>query len=286
MRRRAPRAIALAIGLGLAGAASAVEPPAPKGHVNDLAGVLSGDEIRRLEDDLRAHREATGQEFALLIVPSLDGEPIEDLTIRTVERWGLGRKGRDDGLLMLVAIADRKIRIEVGYGLEGAIPDVVASRVIRNLMVPRFRAGDYAGGIAAAFDELRSRGRGEAGSPALDRDPRTLRERLGGLDPGAVFGVAMTLLVIVGFVPVLVGMGVGYLWGWPWGIAVFLIMAILRGLWCARRWSRLGLGGRVWPGGFGGWFGGGGGGGFGRGGGFGGFGGSGGFGGGGASGGW
>ncbi|MCB9666811.1 MAG: TPM domain-containing protein [Myxococcales bacterium] len=132
----------------------ALAPPTLKGHVNDLAGLLDDQTRTSLEKQLSAYEAETGHQFALLIVPGLEGDPLEDFSIRVVEQWKLGDKKRDDGLLMLVALKDRKVRIEVGYGLEGAIPDATAKRVIEDFITPSFRGGKYAEGIRMGFGAL------------------------------------------------------------------------------------------------------------------------------------
>ena len=105
----------------------------------------------------------------MLTVPTTGGEPIESYALRVAERWKLGRQGADNGLLLVVAAQDRRARIEVGYGLEGAVPDAIAKRVIDDVMVPRFRAGDFPGGLEAATQALMAAARGEA--VAVERPP-------------------------------------------------------------------------------------------------------------------
>jgi uncharacterized protein len=99
---------------------------------------------------------------AVLTVLSLQGDPIEDFSLRVVEAWKLGRKGQDDGILLLVASQDRKMRIEVGYGLEGELPDALAGRIVSDVMAPRFRKGDFTGGILSAVDAVLQRTGGSA----------------------------------------------------------------------------------------------------------------------------
>lgn len=151
----------LAVALLLVAApASALEVPPLAGRVNDQAGLLAPAEAQRIEQKLAAHEQATGQQFALLTIKSLEGDPLEDFSLRVVESWKLGKKGKDDGLLLLIVPNDRKLRIETGYGLEGAIPDAFASRVIRNLLTPAFRQKQYAQGIESTFDALIARAGG------------------------------------------------------------------------------------------------------------------------------
>lgn len=145
----------------------ALEVPTLAGRVNDTAGVLSSGEASALEQRLRDYEQKTGHQFSLLTIPSLEGEDVAGYSIRVAEKWGLGDKQRDDGALLLIAVGDRKMRIEVGYGLEPSLPDVLAGRIIRNVMAPRFRENDYAGGINAAFDAMMKAAAGEAvGIPA------------------------------------------------------------------------------------------------------------------------
>jgi uncharacterized protein len=136
------------------GSARALDVPALTAHVNDYAGVLPSDRARTLDAKLAAYEQRTGQQLALLTVKTLKGEPIESFSIRVAEQWKLGNAQRDDGLVLVVVPEERKLRIEVGYGLEGTVPDAIAARVIRDILTPAFQRGDYAGGIEAAFDAL------------------------------------------------------------------------------------------------------------------------------------
>lgn len=158
--------------------AHALEVPPLQGRVNDLADVIPAPAEQAMSQRLQAFEQKTGFQYAVLTVPSLEGDPIEDFGIRVVEAWKLGREGKDDGLLVLVAVADKRMRIEVGYGLEGAIPDALAGRIVRDVMAPQFRQGDYAGGIDAALGALFQAGAGE--SVALPEPQPERRERRGG----------------------------------------------------------------------------------------------------------
>jgi len=135
--------------------------PALRAHVTDLAGVLPAERVQHLEQVLTQFETETSHQIAVLTVPTTDGEPIESFALRVAESWKLGRKGADNGILLIVATGDRRARIEVGYGLEGAVPDVVGKRVIADVMAPRFREGDMPGGIDAAVDALMRAARGE-----------------------------------------------------------------------------------------------------------------------------
>ena len=131
-----------------------VAVPELKLRVTDLTQTLSAAEISQLENKLAQMEQAKGGQIVILIVPSTEPETIEQFSIRVVEQWKLGRKKIDDGVLLLVAKNDRTARIEVGYGLEGAIPDVIANRVIDEYIVPAFKAGDFFGGIDQAVQKL------------------------------------------------------------------------------------------------------------------------------------
>ncbi|HZX31425.1 MAG TPA: YgcG family protein [Rhodocyclaceae bacterium] len=141
--------------LWLAGAAWAeVAVPALKARVTDLTGTLSAEQLGSLENQLKEIEGKNGSQMAVLLVPTTQPETIEQYSIRVAEAWKLGKKDVDNGVLVLVAKNDRKVRIEVGYGLEGAIPDASAKRVIAEDISPRFKAGDFAGGLQAGIKQL------------------------------------------------------------------------------------------------------------------------------------
>lgn len=180
------RALVVALLCLVAAAAQALPvPSAPLGRVSDFAGLLDEAAKSSLEARLAAIEAETSNQFAVAVFRSLEGEPLEDFSIRLGEAWKVGHKGRDNGILLLVFTEDRKVRIEVGYGLEGAIPDAVASRVIREVIGPRFRDGDFAGGLRAAVDTLDAASRGEF---------EALPRRRGG--SGAVAGFLPFLLLV------------------------------------------------------------------------------------------
>lgn len=149
-----PRLLAGLLTLLLMPAWAQLAVPPLKARVTDFTGVLSAAERQALEDKLARFEQDKGSQIAILIVPTTQPETIEEYGIRVAEAWRLGRKGVDDGVLLLVARDDRAVRIEVGYGLEGVIPDAVAKRIIEEIIVPRFRAGDYAGGLDAGVAAL------------------------------------------------------------------------------------------------------------------------------------
>jgi uncharacterized protein len=117
--------------------------------VHDEANVLSPETKVSLERVLEQERDSSSNQIAVLIVPSLNGESLEEFSLRVAEQWKLGTKEKDNGVLLFVAVNDRKVRIESGYGLEGVLTDALSSRIIRNEIAPRFREGDYDGGVQA-----------------------------------------------------------------------------------------------------------------------------------------
>jgi len=129
--------------------------------VVDEAGILSDATRDRLRALSKAHEDRTTDQLVVLTLPTLDGESIEDYAVRVFEAWKLGQKGKDNGVLVVVVPNDRRMRIEVGYGLEGDLPDAAAARIIRERMTPRFKAGDFDGGVldgvTAIVDRLEGR---------------------------------------------------------------------------------------------------------------------------------
>ncbi|MBS0423094.1 MAG: YgcG family protein [Proteobacteria bacterium] len=128
--------------------------PPLKAHVTDLTATLSASEIAFLEQKLSAFEKTKGSQIAVLIVPTTQPETIEEYSIRVAEAWQLGRKGVDDGILLLIAKNDRTLRIEVGYGLEGAVPDAMAKRIVAEIITPRFKQGHFAEGIDVGIEAL------------------------------------------------------------------------------------------------------------------------------------
>ena len=157
LMRRVRAAVLMAgllLALGGNHPAEALEVPPLTGRIVDLAHVLPSAVREQLSAELHAHEAKTTNQVAVLIIPSLEGEPLFDLSHRVATSWQLGRKGTDNGVLLLIAIKDRKIRLEVGYGLEGVLTDAKSAQIIRHEIVPRFRAGDIPGGIAAGVQAV------------------------------------------------------------------------------------------------------------------------------------
>ena len=146
--------LSIALSLQLSAHAELVSIPPLEKHVTDLTGTLDSNQQSVLEAKLQALETAKGSQVAVLIVPTTQPEDIAQYAIRVAEQWKLGRKGVDDGVILLVAKQDRKLRIEVGYGLEGAIPDAYAKRIIAENISPLFKQGDYYAGLNAGVDKI------------------------------------------------------------------------------------------------------------------------------------
>jgi uncharacterized protein len=285
---RAAKAFLLAFTFCWAAVAAAQVPVPPLGgRVTDQTGTLTNEQKTALEEILRSFEARKGSQVAVLIVPSTAPETIEQYALRVAERWKPGRKNVDDGALLVVAKDDRTLRIEVGYGLEGTLTDAASKRIISEIIVPRFRQGDFYGGITAGVDGILRVIDGEPLPKPEGRRPAGMR----GI--GSFLPVLMILALVVGGVlhavlgrfpgALVTGGAVSIV---AWMLAGAISVALIAGV-IAFLFTLLGggMGGRgLGGGGLGGGFGGGGfgGGGFGGGG----FSGGGGFGGGGASGRW
>jgi len=279
----------------------ALDVPPLRGRVTDLAGLMPADRAQALEERLAAFERETGHQIAVLTIPSLQGDALENFSIRVAEAWKIGQKGFDNGAILLIVRDDRKLRIEVGYGLEGVLPDAIANRIINEVIVPRFRDNDYPGGIEAGVNAILQVTKGEPLPENARRANRGSSSRpslLGALTLTAILALLIGMLqgrlirgafggAAAGLVATLLSAGAGL------GLAV-IVGAVLGAIGSTMSVTSSGNnwtgGSRTRRGGWGGgWYGGGGfgGGGFGGGGGGGGFsGGGGGFGGGGASGSW
>ena len=172
-----------------------VAVPPLKAHVTDLTGTLRSSEQAALEHILQSFEEQKGSQVAVLIVPTTQPETVEQYSIRVAEAWKLGRKGVDDGVLLLVAKNDRKLRIEVGYGLEGAIPDAVAKRIVSEIITPRFKQGDFSGGINAGVERIIKVIEGEP-LPQMQKSKASSK----GGQPDDWLGVAFVVSFLVGAV--------------------------------------------------------------------------------------
>jgi uncharacterized protein len=271
--------------------------PPLRARVTDLTQTLSASEQQALDQKLAAWERDSGNQMVVLMVPSTKPEPIETYSIRVAEAWKVGRKGQDNGVLFLIAKDDRKLRLEVGYGLEGVLTDVTARRIIAENVAPLFRQNQYAAGINAGMDRVIAVvGKGEPLPPP--KQATKSRQGVGGFDFGTLLIVLLVVVPVVGGILARIfgkvlgsGIGGGAVGAIAWfvggslivagiaGIIGFFVMLLFGGVGGIGRrgggWVPIPGGGGTWGGGG---FGGGGGGGF--------SGGGGSFGGGGASGGW
>jgi uncharacterized protein len=253
--------LALFFATVLAFAQELQQVPPLKAQVTDLAGVLDAGARSELENRLAAIEAASGSQVAILTMSTTRPEDIASYSIRVTDAWQLGRKGVDDGVLVLLAVADREVRIEVGRGLEGAIPDAIAKRIVEEAMTPRFRAGDLAGGLAAGVELIAKR---IAGEP-LPPPQRTARQREhGGL--GGYLGVVFVAALVLGglmraiFGRVLgAGIAAGLVGGGVWLLSGALLIGLVAALIAFVFVAGQGHGGGPWIGGgrSGGWSGGG-----------------------------
>lgn len=257
-------------------AAAAADVPALKARVTDTTGTLNSQQSAALEQTLAEFEARKGAQVAVLLVPTSQPETIEEYSVRVFEAWKLGRKGVDDGVLLVVAKNDRKLHIEVGYGLEGILPDAIAKRIIEDDIVPRFKQGDFYGGIRAGTDRIMRVVEGEKLPPPIARGHPEARS----FNPDWLVP-ALILIVFAGNILHLIfgrvaGSGtVGVVLGiFVWAITGVFFFAVIAAVFAfvaslfvgsasgGRGWSSGGWGGGGWGGGGfgGGGFGGGGGG--------------------------
>ncbi len=171
-------------------------PPKPTASpVIDQTDTLSSEQRAQLEQKIAAEQSSTGNQIAILMIPSLEGEVLEDYSIKVARGWGVGQKERDSGVLLLVVKNDRQVRIEVGYGLEGALPDIRAGQIVRDRIIPEFRQGKYFEGINGGVDGIIKAIHGEA-DPSLQEESAVPFE--GGDMIGNLFFFAIFALVWLG----------------------------------------------------------------------------------------
>jgi uncharacterized protein len=257
-------------GLIAAGSGAAAEIPPPAGPITDRAGVLDQEARQRLARILGEVRERTGAEIAVLVVPSTAPDSIEDYSIAVFDRWKIGQQGKDNGLLFLVAVQDRRMWITTGYGLEAILPDGKVGEIRDRAIIPLFRAGRYADGIVRGTEALAaailSPAAGTAG-PAAQTRPRQRASHVGGRWTGVLLAVFVLLILFsvalsaadrraaLGGREVVGRRRSGWL---PWGIGGGVGGGY--GAWSSGRhggWSGGGFGGGFGGGGFGGFGGGG-----------------------------
>ncbi|MBK8739110.1 MAG: TPM domain-containing protein [Betaproteobacteria bacterium] len=154
------------LGVILPGLAHAADVPYLSGRVVDNAEILSAAAREQVEQAIKAHEGTSTDQIAVLTVPSLEGESVEQFATKVFESWKLGQKDKDNGVLVLISPKDRRLRIEVGYGLEGKLPDVAASRIIRNVITPRFKENNYDRGIVDGVEAIVAQLEGRGSVPA------------------------------------------------------------------------------------------------------------------------
>jgi len=170
----------------------ALEVPPLKGRVNDYAGILAPATARQLEEVLQNFEKTESTQIVLLTVPSLDGASLEDFSLRVVEAWKPGQTKLDNGALLLIAKNDRKLRIEVGYGLEGKLTDLVSGRIIRDIITPRFKEGNFDQGVIDGISAMMAAVKGEFA--VADNIPQQNK----GMDPGAIIIFLLVLFSVLG----------------------------------------------------------------------------------------
>jgi len=180
---------------GAVSLASALDVPPLRGRVNDYAGVMQSNQVRTLESQLAQVERDTGHQVAVLTLPTLAGEDIQGFSIRVAESWKIGKKGFDDGVILVVAIKDRKLRLEVGYGLEGILPDAIAKRITSNYIVPHFRSQDYSGGIVAGIEAVQKVIRNEP----LPESARKTEGGGSGVNSAAMLAITFGILGLMAF---------------------------------------------------------------------------------------
>jgi uncharacterized protein len=270
-----------------------LEVPVLKKRVNDYAGLLTSTTERQLETALRDLEATDSTQIVVLTLESLEGENLEDFSMRVAESWQIGQKGLDNGALLIISIKDRKIRIEVGYGLEGTLTDLMAGRIIRNVIVPQFKSGRFDQGVTDGIQSMIQVMRGEFKATEKVLPPASrpkpwhgnvysiivflflvnmmgrIRRPLGAASGGILFPILGAIFFNLGFLWILLLIPIGAVAGLVMGL-LGSPLSFSHGLTHRRSGSGFWLGGgRMGGGGFGGFSGGGGG-----------------FGGGGASGGW
>ncbi len=251
-------AMLLALAAPFAARAEVAVPELDK-RVTDLTGTLAPDTVSRLENTLAQFEAAKGSQIAVLMLPTTGPEDISQFGIRVAEQWKIGRKGVDDGAILIVAKDDRAVRIEVGYGLEGVIPDAIAKRIIEEDIVPRFRQGDFSGGVEAGVSRMMRLIEGEPlppprASPAIKADSMDqlviflFAGIVGGKILGAILGKGLGSSVAAAGTGALVWM-VSSVFFFGIIAAIFVLIMSLAGGRGGGHWGSGGFGGGSWGGG-------------------------------------
>lgn len=172
----------------------ALDVPQLSGRVNDYARMLSPEAASRLEQKLAAFERDQSTQIVVLTIPSLQGDDIDQFTIRVAEQWKIGQKGKDNGVLLVLAQGERKVRIEVGRGLQGVLPDITAGRIIRDVMRPHLKEGNFDRGVAAGVDAIMAATKGEFKADPKDQPKKQLRKSSSSLTFFLLAAVAAAIL--------------------------------------------------------------------------------------------
>ncbi|MEP6888126.1 MAG: TPM domain-containing protein [Nitrospirales bacterium] len=243
--------------LSLSTIAFALDVPPLTGRIVDLAHLMPLDVAASLSAELAEHERKTGNQIAVLTLPSLEVEPLEEFSHRVSTTWKLGRKGTDNGVLLLVVPGERRIRIEVGYGLEGTLTDAKSSQLVRREIVPRFKSGDFAGGIAAGLKAIMGT---IEGTYTLSTETRDKSERngpweglfiaivIGALVGGSLFGGKLKGMgsVISGLLSFVIALPTGWMFA-----LLAAVLGMFAALIIASLFGVVGPSGRRRPGGWG-----------------------------------
>ena len=261
-------------------ASAYTNPGMPRGYVNDFAGMLQPQERVQLEQKIASFASSTSNEIAVVTIKSLDGDTIENYAVRLFADWKIGKTKKDNGVLLLIARDDRKMRIEVGYGLEGALTDIQSNDIIANDLAPNFKAGNYYAGVDAAVRDIMAATQGEYTSSAQDTRAMNALFDYWYFIPLVFVWLASILGrskswwaggVLGGIIGVIIGLIKGFLFIGVVSIGILIPFGLIFDFFVSKSYDKYKSGGGIPPW----WLGGGGGshGGFGGGGGFGGFGG-------------
>jgi uncharacterized protein len=197
VKRATARCFALAVALLLFGRAHAAEviPPPPSAHFNDYAKLVDAGAARALDNELAQFERDTSNQIIVAIFPRMQTDSsVEDYTVRVAQSWRVGQKDRKNGAVLFVFAQEHQVYIQVGYGLEGALPDALCKQIIENEIVPRFRAGDFTGGITAGVHAVLAATRGEYRGTGRTQDERSETNPRGALFPILLFVVIFVLI--------------------------------------------------------------------------------------------
>ena len=215
----------------LSSPAYALDVPELHGYVNDYAGMISAEARGELERELAAFEKSDSTQIVILTVPSLGGEEIEDFGIKVAESWKIGQKGKDNGVIFIVARQERKMRIEVGRGLEGRLTDLMAGRIVDLVVKPRFKRGNYDGGFIAGVSSLIDATRGEFkadGNHAPQRHEKYSRALTFLIFGGIALLVLGSMSRLMGAVSGAVGLpALAHLAGFPLGLIALIVLALV-----------------------------------------------------------